>query len=152
VIACLAVAIGGCSSLIASPTLTVPLEPPTVAQVEEALERMVTAAAEGRFDDLCAMGTGNCDSILEGAAGGNVPAALPEIVSSEKWEGGTAARLLVVCGELPSGRLYQTEMVVTWRGSEVVVLEPVYWSDLSVGPVPTLPASEPSQDPPRTTC
>jgi len=150
VIAGLAATIVGCSSPVATPTA--PLEPPTVPQVEEALERMVTFAAEGRFDDLCAMGTGNCDSILDGAGREKVPADLPQIVSIDEWAGGTAAHLLVVCGELLSGRLYRTEMVVTWRGSELVVIEPVYWSDLSVAAPPTLPASEPSQEPPPTNC
>jgi hypothetical protein len=151
VIAALA-AIGGCSLPAATPTATVPLDPPSVAQAEEALERMVTAAAEGKFDELCAMGTGTCESILEGTGRDTVPAAIPEIMSNEEWDGGTAARLLVVCGALPSGRIYQTEMVVTWRGTEIVVLEPVYWSGMSVGPIPTMPAAEPSRVRPPVTC
>ena len=123
-----------------------PLEPPTVARVEEALEQMVIFATEGRFDDLCAMGTSNCDSILE-AVPEDVPAHPPTVVSTEVADDGSPARVLVVCGARRAGGFYRTEMVVTWRGSEVVVLEPIYWSGMSVsvGAPPTMPASEPSR-------
>ena len=143
----------GCASPIASPTPTVPLEPPTAVQVEEALEQMVILAAGRRFDDLCAMGSSNCDSIL-GAVRDDVPARPPKVVSAEVAADGSPARMLVVCGARRAGGFYQTEMVVTWRGAEVVVLEPVYWSGMtvSVGALPTMPVSEPPVLPPPTSC
>ena len=130
-----------------------PLEPPTVAQVTESLEQMVTFAAGRRFDDLCAMGTSNCDSILEGMRE-DVPAGLPKVLSTELAADGSAARVLVVCGAQRAGGFYRTEMVVTWRGSEIVVLEPVFWSGMSVsaGAPPTMPVSEPHPVSPPNSC
>jgi hypothetical protein len=149
----LVVLVAGCASPDPSPTPTVALEPPTLAQVEEALDQMEIFAAGRRFDDLCAMGTSSCDSILE-AERENVPTGPPNVVSADVAPDGSPARLLVVCGAQRAGGFYRTQMVVTWRGSEVVVLEPVYWSGMSVsvGALPTMPVSEPPPVPPPTSC
>ena len=102
---------------------------------------MVELAHAQQFEELCQIGAGNCDDILEAAGG--VPGDEPTIVQNEAMPGDDTGlvRLLSVCGSLPNGDQYHTEMAVTWQSGRLTVLEPIYWSGMSVGVTPDGPVA-----------
>jgi hypothetical protein len=133
-----------------------PGSPPTEAEARAFLDRVVTLAQAGDFDALCAIGAGNCESILE-EAGREVPNGLPRIVgtrtlpSTETSIGGV---VLELCGTLDSGDPYYSEMLVfrdlirTGGIDGLHAIEPIYWSgmgiadDLVVGDDPIDPVAD----------
>jgi hypothetical protein len=113
---------------------------PTAADALAALTESVKLASSDP-DALCALGTASCDTVL--ASAGRPPLEPPRVVRNAAMAGADGLRLLVVCGRTRDGVRYETEMVVAYEGSRVALLQPVYWSGLSVGISEELPASEP---------
>jgi hypothetical protein len=108
--------------------------PPNGAEAEAFLDRIVGTAQGGDFAELCAMGGGNCERILE-RAGRDVPEAPPRIVGSrlltatDRTLGGV---VLELCGVHDSGETYYTEVLVERANGELLAIEPIYWSGFAI--------------------
>lgn len=135
-----------------------PTPPPTVAETEAFVARMVSLAQAGQFEQLCEMGGGNCEHILESAGAQNVPLDPPAVAriyvvpsiehADGSWSQG--GQMVEMCGNDRNGAPYQTQMIVFRDPHEGVIgIEPIFWSGLSisVGVVTDVPVNEPS-DPP----
>jgi hypothetical protein len=121
---------------------------PSAAEALAVLAESVRRAEANDFEALCALGTASCRTVLESVGPDNRPLDPPRVVRNAPMLGTDGLRLLVVCGRHRDGAPYVTEMAVAYGGSRVVLLQPVYWSGMSVGAAPSsLPVPEP---PPAT--
>lgn len=109
---------------------------PAPAEAEAFLTRVAGLARTLDFAGLCALGGGNCEKILEVAGRDAVPALPPTLVDQFELparhyaDGSTdvGGRVLVLCGIDGHARPYRTEMLVFFHGSELIAIEPIYWS------------------------
>lgn len=133
----LVILVSGCSRPIQDST-----QPPSAEQAEAALAEAVRLATQGDFVDLCRLGGGNCERILEAAGANRVPETDPIIlrnVPMREAKGPSESpsnRLLVVCGRGTDGKPYLTEIAILWSRGAVHALEPVYWSGLTINGPP----------------
>ncbi len=133
-----------------------PADPPSLAETQAFVQRMVRLAQAGEFEQLCEMGGGNCERILETAGASNVPLAPPTVAriyvvpsvkhSDDSWSQG--GQMVEMCGTGRNGDTYQTHMLVFRDPQQgVIAIEPIYWSGLSVGVGAEPPVTEPSPSP-----
>ncbi len=138
VVVLVALGVGG-SVLI--PALSRPAPPPTEAQARAALDEAVSLARAGDFTGLCAIGGGNCQRTLDDAGRDAVPTAAPTVIGTRVIEptqlaGGAwdlGGRVLGVCGIDGRGQPYRSEVLVFQDGQTMRMIEPVYWSRLTIG-------------------
>jgi hypothetical protein len=130
--------------------------PPPVPAEDAArafVDNLVELAKAGRFDDLCQLGGGYCESALAAVGSGTVPASGPTIVethelSSVRRSDGTietGGRIVSVCGLDQTGRGYLTEVLVFYDQGELRALNPIYWSGTRIDTTPTTPNKQQDQ-------
>ncbi len=133
--------------------------PLTEAEAQHYLDRMVAAAREGDFDDLCRLNgaVANCQRDLQVACPEEpnhgkglppeqlhqlcqkaVPPEAPQVIASrhasKEVPDGTAGRVLVVAGIDGWGRQYRTDvMVFRENRSHFKAINAVYWSNERMG-------------------
>ena len=104
------------------------------------LDRAIALATAEDVDALCAIGAGNCESILNDA-GRDVPEVPPRIIGTRihpSTENSIGGVVLELCGTLDSGDAYYTEMLVfrdLIRGGGIDglhAIEPIYWSGIGI--------------------
>ena len=135
-VAVLVAALGAaCSSTFTPPA------PPSEAEARAFVGEAVRLAEAGRFVELCEMGGGNCEEILEGAGADNVPTVPPTIArvyvvpnvhhADGSWSAG--GQMVEMCGTDGNGARYRTQMLVfrDHRG-ELIAIEPIYWSGIRI--------------------
>jgi hypothetical protein len=121
---------------------------PTDVEAVAFLNQAVALAAAGNFDELCALGGGNCEETLEDAGRDAVPSGPPLVLRTWLVIGSgtsTGGRILEVCGIDGRQRPYRTQILVfpDIDGDGFRAIEPVYWSGMTiaagnvVGPQPT---------------
>ena len=129
-----------------------PTAAPTVAETRAFIAEMVRLAQAGEFEQLCEMGGGNCERILETAGAGNVPADPPtvariyEVPSVQHADGSWSqgGQMVEMCGTDASGADYQSQMLVFRDPHEgIIAIEPIYWSSLGI----IAPGEPPVADP-----
>ena len=114
---------------------------PSIAEARGMLDRIVTLARSGDFDELCSVaGDGNCERHLDFAGRDAVPPDPPAIVATrtipttrdgdQLSPGGI---VLVLCGTNALGDHYDSEMLVFHDGGGIRVLNPIYWGRTRVG-------------------
>jgi len=126
--------------LLAACTATVPARPPTAAEAEGFLARVVDAAQSRDFEALCALGGGSCDDFLNEEGGREVPEPPPEVVGGRVVEptriggGGTVGGyVLEMCGTLADGETYYSEMLVFFDfNGQLRGIEPPYWMGIRI--------------------
>lgn len=138
--------LAGCATYRPSP-------PPTLAETQAFVAQMVQLAQAGELEQLCEMGGGNCERILETAGTQNVPTDPPTVAriyvvpsvehSDGSWSQG--GQMVEMCGVDRSGTQYQTQMIVFRDPQQGVIgIEPIYWSGLSISVGAEPPVAEPS--------
>lgn len=148
--ALLAVIMSACVAMPAAPTV------PSDTQARDLLQRATTLAQQGRFDELCSLGGTACSKFLSAVGVTAVPKSSPTILKSEpefpqpvdQGQLTAAGRKLTVCGIDGNGRPYRTEMLVTWRDGQLHLVEPIYWSGMTING----PQQTPTSPPPMTGC
>jgi hypothetical protein len=112
---------------------------PTREEAVAFLARAVDLAQRRDFAGLCALGGGNCEHILEEAGREAVPVNAPTLVADFVLMGtgpensrSSAGRVLVLCGVSRDGGEYRTEMLVFFSNAELIAIEPVYWSGITI--------------------
>jgi hypothetical protein len=125
------------------------VEPPSAADAERLVADAVRLARAADFEALCDLGGRACQDVLEAAGRDGVPRGRPRIVVNQPMPmaggRGSGARLFVVCGSSADGTSYRTEMAVVWDDGRATLLEPVFWSRMSVSAAPAeRPVGEPS--------
>ena len=130
-----------------------PTPPPTLAETRAFIAQMVELAQAGNFEQLCEMGGGNCEEILETAGPGNVPLDPPTVAriyvvpsvthADGSWSQG--GQMVEMCGTDRKGAAYQSQMLVFRDPHEGIIgIEPIYWSGLSISVGAEPPVTEPS--------
>lgn len=142
----LALVLIGCATPVAT-GVTLPSD-------EEARSFLATAvglARSGSWEELCALGGGNCEETLNDAGRDAVPADGPIVLatwlvtSTPAGDGrvNQGGRILEVCGIDGRDRPYRTQMLVFREAEKLIAIEPIYWSGMTVasgsvvGPKPT---------------
>lgn len=130
-----------------------PTAAPTVAETRAFIAEMVRLAQAGEFDQLCEMGGGNCERILETAGAANVPADPPMVAriyevpsvrhADGSWSQG--GQMVEMCGTDGSGADYKSQMLVFRDPHEgIIAIEPIYWSGLGIIAPGEPPVAEPT--------
>lgn len=113
---------------------------PTTDEALAITTKAVQLAQQGRFDELCALGGGNCEVILDTAGRQEVPPLPPAlkvgrtIPTTNQGSGQrTGGQVIVACGTGKEGPAYRTEMLVYFdQTNSLRVTEPVYWSGMGI--------------------
>ena len=125
----LAIAVAACGA-------ATPSGQPTQADAESALAKLVAFAQAGNFTAMCEMGDGNCQRTLNDVGVASVPAKAPVVVGTRVIEASgnsRGGRVLEVCGTNGSdGRTYHSEILVFRDGANLRVINPIYWSGISI--------------------
>lgn len=139
----LVLAVAACTS--AGPTAG------TIPSVEEAqahLAEIVRLARVGDFEEMCALGDGNCEQILEMAGRDAVPPDPPTIVAtrtvpttSSDGQQSFGGVVFVLCGVDGRGEHYDSEMLVFHDGNGLRAINPVYWSRTRIAASPQTAAT-----------
>jgi len=134
-----------------------PTSPPTLAEAQSFLNRLVVLAHQGDFAGLCAVGGDlNCIDHLDLAGRDAVPSDPPQVIASTEIPSSTVngqqsigGLALTVCGVDGRQRPYRSEVLVFRNGSTLAAINPIYWDDISiVGGNPPVSAASPSAGPP----
>jgi hypothetical protein len=130
-----------------------PTAAPTVAETRAFIAEMVRLARAGEFEQLCEMGGGNCEVILETAGETNVPpdppmvARIYEVPSVEHADGSWSqgGQMVEMCGTDGSGADYKSQMLVFRDPHEgIIAIEPIYWSGMGIIAGAEPPVAEPT--------
>ena len=142
--------LGGCGPIGAADG---PVPPPSEAEARAYFAEIVDLALRGDFDGLCAVGDGNCRSMLEDAGVDAVPKAAPLIVGSRVIEPVQHAQtyssgglVLQVCGIDGRGDPYFDEVLVFRDGAALRSTGTVFWSKTRI--VEGSTAGGPQAEPP----
>jgi len=125
--------------LLSACGLTQPSPPPTSAEAEAFLARVVDVARSEDFLALCELGGGSCQDFLNEEGGRDVPAEPPEIVGSRVIQptgtgaGRVGGYVLEMCGTKDDGEPYYSEMLV-FRDARGALkgIEPTYWMGIRI--------------------
>ena len=114
---------------------------PTPEEAVAFLSQAVELARAGRWEDLCAIGSANCERALADAGKEAVPLDPPTV--RRTWLVNSTAeavggRVLEVCGVDGRNEPYVTEILVFRLGSETRAIEPVYWSGIVIATDPVV--------------
>jgi hypothetical protein len=132
---------------------TTPRTIPTAEEATASLNRLVTLARAGDFEELCAIGDGNCPRTLAEVGADARPLDPPTVVGSRSVEpnevsGALGGRVLELCGVDGRGREYYSEILVFRDDAGLLrVINPVYWSGITIAGGQTTiasPAATPS--------
>lgn len=126
--------------LLAACTTVGPTRPPTSAEAEGFLARVVDTAHSGDFEALCALGGGSCEDFLNEEGGREVPELPPEIVGDRVIEptrdgagGRVGGYVLEMCGKRADGETYYSEMLVFFDfNGQLRGIEPAYWMGIRI--------------------
>lgn len=112
-----------------------PAPPPSQAQATGLLETLAGYAVAHDFDALCALGSGNCESVLAELGEGSAPSAEPTVTGTrviephqlddDTWTLG--GRVLEVCGTDGNGKPYRSEVLVFDQAGSLHAIEAVFW-------------------------
>ena len=108
---------------------------PSVEDAQRHLDEIVRLARAGDFEEMCALGDGNCENSLEFAGRDAVPADPPTILgtrtnptTSSNGQQSLGGIVFVLCGIDGRGEPYTSEMLVFNDGDGLLAINPVYWS------------------------
>lgn len=112
-----------------------PAPPPSEAQARRFLETLAGYATSHDFDALCALGSGNCESVLAELGEGSAPSAEPTVTGTrvieprqlddDTWSLG--GRVLEVCGTDGNGKPYRSEVLVFDQSGSLHAIEAAFW-------------------------
>jgi hypothetical protein len=127
--------------------------PPTPAEAQSYLGRLVELAQAGDFAGLCsAAGDLNCVDHLDSAGRNAVPPDPPQVIASSEIPSSTVGSqqviggiVLTVCGLDGRQQPYRSQVLVFRNGTTLAAINPVYWDDISiVGGDPPMTAASPA--------
>lgn len=107
-----------------------PVPAPSIEDAQGLLHEAEMLAQAGKWDELCELGAGNCERLLDDA-GRPAPAALPDVVGTRVQSATTGRHggvVLEMCGVRDSGERYYTEVLVFRDDGDLRAIEPIYWS------------------------
>lgn len=112
---------------------------PTREEATAFLARIVDLSQRRDFIGLCDLGGGNCEHVLAEAGLEAVPVTAPTLAADFVISGSgppedrsATGRVLVLCGSGRDGGRYRTEMFVFFSNSQLIAIEPVYWSGMTI--------------------
>ena len=122
---------------------------PTSDEALAITTKAVQLAQHGQFVELCALGSGNCEVILDTAGRQEVPPLPPALkigrtIATVSQGAGQriGGQVVVACGTTKEGSPFRTEMLVYFDQSGVLrVNEPIFWSGMRVAEGNTTAAS-----------
>jgi hypothetical protein len=116
---------------------------PTIEEAQAHLAEIVRLARAGNFEEMCALGDGNCERILEVAGRDAVPRDPPTIVAtrtvpttSSSGQQSFGGVVFVLCGIDGRGDHYDAEMLVFHDGNGLRAMNPVYWGRTRIASSP----------------
>jgi hypothetical protein len=146
VVLILVLAVAACTSAGGPAAGTIP----SAEQAQHHLDEIVRLARAGDFDAMCALGDGNCKSMLEIAGRDAVPLDPPKVIdtrtiptTSANGQQSFGGIVLVVCGIDGRGEPYDSEVLVFNDGNGLRAVNPVYWSRTRIASNPQTQDFEP---------
>jgi hypothetical protein len=110
---------------------------PTPEESSGMLDQLIAFAKAGDFDGLCSIGDLNCQDALKEVGLESAPTERPivlgtRVVDANPAIGATGGRVLELCGIDGLGRTFNSEILVFRDGGTLRVINPVFWSGISI--------------------
>ena len=129
------IAILGAAAVLVSACAVGPV--PTLGEASGMLDQLIAFAQAGDFDGLCSIGDLNCQDTLADVGLESAPTERPivrgtRVVDANPDIGATGGRVLELCGIDGLGRRFSSEILVFRDSGTLRVINPVFWSGISI--------------------